>query len=174
MLLAVMTACGPKNKVEMPVAPEAVEASATDAVERMRAYHYEDTLTWRGQKYAYAVVREADDSLEVVTDEDGMRYADNYICLELARAGLPVFKKRFTKSTFAGLLDENFREDAILDGVAFAHTAPNGICFSFSVSYPGSDLCMPFLVTVDGNGDYTIKPDDVLDTQLEDKTVDPT
>ncbi len=167
VVLAFLSACGSKDKNQANIQTPQLETQKVDTVVKLRDYHYRDTLTWRGGKYAYDVVRRADDSLAVVTDEEGTRHADNYVMLKITRDGEPFFSKHFTKSSFAGLLDAEFKKNGILDGVAFAHTSPEGLRFSFSVSLPDSDFSMPFAVVISSAGQHSIDHDEEPDMLME-------
>ena len=164
MLVALVACNGGADKQETNVQAE-TQPTEKNALVRMNDYHYVDTVTMNRVKYTYEVVRKVDDSLAVVTDESGDRYADNYILLTVKRDGVHIFSKRFTKATFASYFDENFRRNSILEGMAFDRVTAAGLRFSFSVSYPMSDMCMPFAVTVSSNGAYTITRDELLDTE---------
>jgi lipoprotein len=168
-LLAVLLAACNGNADRQARGAE-MEFDGTDsvtAVQHMRDYHYRDTVRWGGKLYAYDIVRQAVDSLGIVTDENGERYADNSIRLTVTSDGEPYFSHCFVKRDFAAYLDGGFRAHAILDGMAFAAVKPGGVCFAVGVSYPLSDMSMPFLVTVNGSGTYSIEKDEVLDNVVE-------
>lgn len=134
-------------------------------------YYLEDSATVGGHLYTYEITREPSDSLPRVQDDMGDLYADNIICLTLRRDGNMYFKKRFTKATFASSIEENFYKNAILDGIRFIRgEAGQGLTFSFAVSYPDSDMSMPFLLTVTDGGSFSFVKNDNLDMMEGDST----
>lgn len=165
--LLAIAACTSKESEQLSVYQEFQDDGTGDEIQRMKDYRYRDTVSWRGSRYVYEVVRRADDSLALVTDEDGRRYADNYIELTVSEGGRTLFSRRFTKQTFAAFLDAGFKKNAILEGMAFDSAQPDGLRFSASVSYPLSDMYMPFALTVSASGGLHIARDEVLDNVAE-------
>lgn len=168
ILAVLLAACaGSADRAERGIKTEFDDADSVTEVQHMRDYHYRDTVRWNGRVYSYEIVRKAVDSLGIVTDENGERYADNYIHLTVTRDGKPYFSHRFVKHDFSAYLDAGFRTHAILDGMAFERVQAAGVRFAVGVSYPLSDMSMPFIVTVDGSGNYSIEKDEVLDNVVE-------
>lgn len=167
LALATATACTTKEETQAGRYEAFQNSGAGDEIQRMRDYRYSDTVRWRGRLYTYEVVRRADDSLAVVKDDDGCRYADNFVELTVRCGKENFFRRRFTKQTFASYLDDDFREKGLLEGMAFDKVLPEGIRFSISVSYPFSDMCRPFSITISSSGDMNITRDEVLDNLME-------
>ena len=91
-------------------------------------------------------------------------YKDNTIRLTLRRNGSVYFDKTFTKATFAQSIDKDFYNNAILDGIRFLRVEPGqGLIFSFAVSYPDSDMSVPFLMTISDAGAFSFIKDENLD-----------
>jgi len=104
------------------------------------------------------------DSLSKVKDDMEDFYLDNTIQLTLCRDGNVYFDKKFTKATFAASIDKDFYANAILDGIRFLKVEPGqGLVFSFAVSYPDSDMSVPFLMTISDQGTYTFVKNENLD-----------
>ena len=167
LVLGVATACSPHADSSTPADMPQQEEEDVNAVQRMRDYRYADSVYWKGHTYVYEVVRCVDDSMSVVTDDDGRRYADNFIRLTISRAGKTFFNRRFTKKTFDAYLNADFKKNAILEGMAFDTALPEGLRFSTSVSYPLSDMCVPFTITVAVDGSMSIAREEVLDNVVE-------
>lgn len=129
-----------------------------DGIQRMHEYNYSDTLVIEGLTYNYSIHREASDSLPMVTDDEGTRYADNIYTLSLFH-GTDIAQFRFTKRTFASYLSPEFREKGILDGMMYDSSLP-GLHFAVSVSLPQSDMFEPLLLTLDPNGGMSISRDE--------------
>ena len=135
-------------------------------VQALREYHHEDTLRVGRHLYAYDILRQPCDSLPSVRDDMGEEYRDNTIRLKLRRDGEPYFVYTFTKQTFRSSLDPGFYAHSILDGLRFMREEPGkGLVFTFSVSYPNSDMSIPFSLTVADNGTYSFVRDDVMDVE---------
>lgn len=137
------------------------------AVQRMNKYHYADQVDWNGGKVTYQVDRQVCDSLPVVTDDMGVRYADNVITLTVKRGGQNIFHRTFYKSSFKEYMDHDFYSHAILEGMAFDKVKDGALRFAVSVSYPVSDLYIPLLITIRPDGSYDITKDEVLDNVVE-------
>ena len=167
LILALLTifGCGNKEKKsEIWVAPE------HEAVTRqMPEYHLMDSTQSGGHTYCYEIERTPSDSLPMVIDDMEDLYRDNTIRLTLHRDGTKYFDKTFTKSVFASSIDETFYENAILDGIRFIRAEPGeGLTFSIAVSYPESDMSMPFLLTITDQGTFSFVKDDTLDVEESD------
>lgn len=132
--------------------------TATDAVQRMHDYHFSDTLTRGGHQYRYTIDRVASDSLPVVTDDEGRRFADNVYTLTIERDGQQLMQRRFTKQAFAAQLSPEFNRRGLLDGMMLDRSLP-GLAFAVSVSLPQSDMLEPLLLHVDGAGGVSIERD---------------
>lgn len=168
LALATIAACTPKEDKQVERYEAFQNTGDGDNIQRMRDYRYSDTVRWKGRLYTYEVVRRADDSLAVVTDDDGSRYADNYVELTVRCGDENFFHRRFTKQTFMPYLDADFKKKGLLEGMAFDKVLPEGIRFSISVSYPFSDMCRPFSVTLSSTGGMSIIRDEVLDNLMDD------
>lgn len=168
LLLGLFAACKDQKS-----ASESNDASGTHAedtvatVQRMNDYHYADQVAWRGQSVSYVVDRHAVDSLPVITDEQGVQYADNVITLSLKQGNRQVFHKTFYKRSFKEYMEDDFYAHAILEGMAFDKEKDGNLCFAVSVSYPMSDLYIPLLITIRPDGSYDIAKDLVLDNVVE-------
>lgn len=142
----------------------------SNEVQKMKTYHYNANIKAFGTTFQYDIVREVNDTLPVIKDDTGQRYADNNIRLKINQNNKEIFNKLFTKNTFRSYLDKDFIQHAILEGMAFDRVTPEGLRFSASVSYPNSDIYIPLAITIAKDGSYHIVKDDVLDTMVEDST----
>lgn len=125
-----------------------------------------DSVSVGSRQYVYDILRTPCDSLQKVKDDMGDLYLDNTIRLTLRRDGATYFDHTFTKATFARDIDKDFYGNAILDGIRFLRAEPGqGLIFSFAVSYPDSDMSVPFLMTIADNGTFTFVKDENLDRE---------
>lgn len=161
----------PDNASSASVSEYESSAGADDGIQRMHVYDYADTVVVEGRKYTYSVHREASDSLPVITDDDGLRYADNIYTVTIAADGREFFHRSFTKNAFASSLSSDFRQRGLLDGMMLDRTLP-GIAFAVSVSMPQSDMVEPLILHVDRQGGIAIERDERSDADLEDSADD--
>jgi hypothetical protein len=156
-----MAACQPKNQ------PQEAQTTPTETSEkelrRTPEFNLTDTLGVGSHKWVYTIHREADDSLQIVTDEEGERYADNFYQLKIVKDGGKFFNRRFTKADFMSRLSPRFRQYGVLDGCRFNRYENGQLLFSLCVSYPESDEYTPFLLKIGPDGSYAIEEDDMLD-----------
>lgn len=172
VLLAFLTlnACTSKpSTTQQTTAPTEYETDDEqgDGIQRMREYNFSDTIVVDGKTFTYAIHREASDSLPLVTDDEGTRYADNIYTLTLSRIGGESQHYRFTKRNFMSYLSPEFQRKGILDGMMCDKSLP-GFRFAVSVSLPQSDMFEPLLLSIDPNGGMSIVRDERSDAELDD------
>lgn len=138
-----------------------------NGIQQMKDYHYSAEVKDRDRTYTYDIVREASDSLPVVNNGSGAQFSDNRIRLRINRNGTEMFNHEFTKNQFASMLDKEFLAHSILEGMAFDCVTPDGLRFSISISYPESDIYIPFSVLVAPDGTYRVAREEILDTASE-------
>lgn len=172
LMMALLQACGSKTvSNEYSVGANEYDTTASeDGIQRMSPYHYSDTIRTNGKAYVYTIHREASDSLPVVTDDEGNKYADNVYTLSIRQGGQTVFNRQFTKKTVASYLSKDFQQNGILDGMMCDKSLP-GLRFAISVSLPQSDMFEPLLLQVDTYGGMTISRDERGEAELEDEGV---
>ena len=160
LVILLLSACGNKEQKS-----DAWEAPEHEVVTRqLPDLALTDSVKNAGRTYVYSILRTPSDSLPQVTDDMDDKYKDNTIRLTLRRDGNEYFNKTFTKATFAQSIDKEFYSNAILDGIRFIRVEPGqGLVFSFAVSYPDSDMSVPFLMTIADNGSFTFVKDENLD-----------
>jgi hypothetical protein len=106
----------------------------------------------------------------MVKDEVGQKFVDNRITLRIIRAdGSTFFDRSFTKASFDALLDDDYRQTGILEGIVFDRVDGQQVLFAGSVSHPQTDdEYIPFIITVDNMGEIDIRRDVDLDTSGND------
>lgn len=166
VLLALTVGCGGNETAQEKEARRA-DTAAVSKVVVMPPYSYSDTIHAGSRLMEYKLERHASDSLFVRDAETGDKYADNYYTLTITRDGSVFFSHRFTKASFASLLDRGFRKNGILDGFRYAGTSDGKLLFGACISYPDSDMSTPFVVTVATDGSFGIKLDDIMDVEEE-------
>ena len=171
-VIALLQACGGQTTTkDYPVgANEYNTTESVNGIQSMSPYHYSDTIRTGGKVYVYTIHREASDSLPVVTDDEGNKYADNVYTLTIRQGERMVFNRQFTKKTVASYLSKEFQQKGILDGMMCDKSLP-GLRFAISVSLPQSDMFEPLLLQVDNSGGMTISLDERGEAELEDEGV---
>ncbi len=140
-----------------------------DGVYTMPSYHVSDADTVGSDIYAYDIVREANDSLPMVTNDWGTT-KDNEITLTLMRNGHKYYSHTFTKRMFQSSIDTSFYAHSILDGIRFLRNEKGqGMVFSLAVSEPNSDMGVAFAVTVSDDGNVSFAKEDIMDVDLDDE-----
>ena len=137
-----------------------------DGIQRMHSYNFSDTILVNGKKYLYGIRRVASDSLPIVTDDEGTRYADNIYTIKITPYNGDCTEYTFTKRDFMSYLSPEFQRKGILDGMMCDKSLP-GFRFAVSVSLPQSDMFEPLLLTIDLNGGISIVRDERSDAELE-------
>jgi len=123
-------------------------------------------VTWQEKPYTVIINRVADDSLQLVKDENAQPYIDNRVEVIVTRAdGSAFFKKVFTKASFNAYIDESFRKNGILGGIQFDEIDSKGLEFSVVVGLPDAidDVFVPLELVVDRGGNITISRNDDMD-----------
>lgn len=137
-----------------------------DGIQRMHEYNYSDEIVVDGKTYTYTIHREASDSLPLVTDDDGTRFADNIYTLQLVSNTGETTQFHFTKRNFMSYLSPEFQRKGILDGMMCDKSMP-GLRFAVSVSMPQSDMFEPLLLSIDPKGGMSIVRDERSDADFE-------
>ncbi|MBO7119496.1 MAG: DUF4738 domain-containing protein [Bacteroidaceae bacterium] len=130
-----------------------------DKVRSMPDYAYTDSVKQGSHKVVYTITSEADSTLKVVEDEDGVKFQDNRFQLRITKDGQKLFERSFTKADFKSQLSEDFRKYGIMDGLRFNRAEEGKLYFNTCVSFPESDMTCPFLLIIGPDGSYRIEPD---------------
>ena len=77
------------------------------------------TAKLAGKNCEITVVRKADKSLPVVTDELGKQFCDNRVNVTILADGELFFEKSYTKEAFADFLSDAEKQGTVLLGMAF-------------------------------------------------------
>ena len=165
MLAMVLGACNKKSQsADTAVNEEQTQTKVEDIIHRLPTLHAEDTVMSGKNVYALMIHREACDSLGIITDELGYRYADNLLKISVKKNGAVLFSRTFQKKDFLRMLDEDFAEKSILDGCRFLQVHEGMVSYALAVSYPDSDMSRPFKLNIGPDGSYMIvKYDDLED-----------
>ena len=166
VLLTVLLTVGcSKKKQTEDIIVTKIETPKPQGPIRMQPYNQTKDVRWLSRDYQVVIDRVADDSLRMVKDETGQQFVDNRITVRIIRSDGSVFFRRvFTKGSFDGQLDNDYRSTGILEGIVFDKVDGNNLVFAGSVSHPQTDEYIPLVVTVSNFGDVDIRRDDQMDT----------
>lgn len=160
----VFTACSSQDKNRKD-GMQVLKQDSTEIAgpQRMQVSDVKTTFTYKGKEYRSSVVRRPDDALPIVRNEQGEKFVDNRITLRITCGGKQVVDKVFTKENFASLVDAKFMQYAILEGLVYDKTTPQGIIYAASVCYPQSDLYVPIRLTITGDGKITMAKEELME-----------
>ncbi len=163
---AMLTACQEKKESTVIIAPkpEPVKPSGPILMQDMKA---ENSVEWIGKTYKVIVNRKVDRELPMVEVEPGKKAYDNRINLRILRPdGTEFFNRDFTKSAFAGCLDETTKDSGVLLGIVLDRAEGDDLIFAASVGSPDvlSDEFIPMVLTVTRMGEVSIQRDTTMDT----------
>ena len=95
VMLSVIS-CTSRNKGGDDVQVLMKDSTVISAPQRMQVSDTKVTITYKGREYRSSVVRRPDESLPVVTNEQGERFIDNSIALRITCGGKQIVDKVFT------------------------------------------------------------------------------
>lgn len=126
---------------------------------------------WLGANYKAVVERKADASLPVATDDEGVKYYDNRICVRILRADGSVFFERvFSKEDFAANLDEHTKKNGVLYSMIYSKAEGDNVELKASVGSPNqmsSDDYITLTVRISRTGAWSVTKDLQLDTESD-------
>ena len=153
VLLVVMAACGGKKETSVDAEQLMFQIDSVDHVSG-------------GKKYNLFIERAPSDSLPSVKSDLGI-FADNRIIVRISREnGSRVFAKTFTKQSFSGFVSADHLRHFILEGVVFDEEKTRegkNIILAASVSYPQTDLYIPFSITITPEGKMSISKNEDME-----------
>lgn len=159
---ALLGSCGGKKESSVTTEQLMFQIDSVDqatGLQRMQVSHFDQSIVSDGKKYRLQIERVPADSLPAVKNELGT-FADNRISVKITREnGGNVFAKTFTKQAFAAHISAEHLRQFILEGIVFDEEktqAGKQIVLAASISYPQSDLYIPFSITVTPDGKMSI------------------
>lgn len=171
--LAIAASCAGNSGNSSEATQDAATKSenAEQAIDRNSEVTINDTIEWRGGTY-YAEIRRyaADDSTNIIKDETGNLYADNYVSLKITHNGDVFYENLFKKSTFRPYLPDEFYGTYRLNGIVFDKITDEGLQFAASVGNASQeDEYIPYNIVISPNGSVVITKSADLDTSSKDE-----
>ncbi len=137
---------------------------SNSGIQKLQASSLEQNISVNGKNYILFINRTPSDSLPSVKSESGIFY-DNKIVVKIIDSTnrKNIFSKTFTKKTFQEYLNDDFKKNAILEGVVFdseKSKKDKNITLAASISFPLSDLYIPFTIKIVNGSIANISKDD--------------
>ena len=166
LVMACMTGCTSDKKAAQEEVKQMFQLESVDensGLQRMQVSRIRQEIACKGKKFQLAVERTPDDKLPRVKSDMGL-FVDNSIQVKITREnGATLFEKAFTKNDFAAYLPEKYLKRSVLEGLVFddVRTAEKKeIILAASVSYPMTDLYVPFSLLISQDGKLSISMDE--------------
>lgn len=171
LFMGTLGACSSQSQSSSEEMEVTTEGNVTvNGLQEMQVSEAKETFTYKGKEYHSTVLRRPDESLPLVIDEQGDKFIDNSIKLQLVCEGKVVIDKRFTKESFASLIDASFLKNSILEGVVYDKNTPQGMRYAASICYPQTDLYIPLSLTITADGKISIAKEELLEELYEDES----
>ena len=166
MVMVFLTGCKSDKKTSQEEVKQMFQIESIDentGLQRMQVSRINQEISCKGKKFTLAVERTPSDELPRVKSDMGL-FADNIIKVKITREnGTALFEKTFKKNDFAGHLSEKYLKRSVLEGLVFddVRTAEKKeITLAASVSYPMTDLYVPFTLVISQDGKLYISMDE--------------
>ena len=166
LVLGLMTGCSGNKKDAHEEAKQMFQIERVDEnsdLQKMQVSRINQEIACKGKKFKLSVERAPDGNLPHVKSNMGL-FMDNSIRVKIAREnGTTLFEKKYTKGDFAAYLPAKYLKRSVLEGLVFDDVRTNEkkeITLAASVSYPMTDLYIPFILVVSQDGRLSISKDE--------------
>lgn len=166
LVISVMTGCTSDKKNTQEEVKRIFQIESVDentGLQRMQVSRINQEISCKKKKFQLSVVRTPSDALPSVKSDMGL-FADNQIAVKIKREnGTTLFEKTFIKKDFASFLPDKYLKRSVLEGLVFDDVRTkekNEITLAASVSYPMTDLYIPFVLVISQDGRLSISKDE--------------
>ena len=166
LLMGVLSGCGSNQKDTKEETQRMFQLESVDensSLQRMQVSRINQEIACKGKKFQLSIERTPDEKLPHVKSDMGL-FMDNSIQVKIVREnGTTLFEKKFTKNDFAGYLPAKYVSRSVLEGLVFDDVRTEEkkeITLAASVSYPMTDLYIPFILVVSQDGKLSISKDE--------------
>lgn len=166
LVIASLSSCSEEKKNKQEEAKRIFQIESVDeksGLQRMQISRVNQEIICKGKKFQLSVERTPDEKLPHVKSDMGL-FVDNIIKVRITQSnGTSLFEKTFTKNDFASYLPEKYLKRSVLEGLVFddVRTAEKKeITLAASISYPMTDLYVPFTLVVTQNGKLSVSKDE--------------
>ena len=171
--VALLIACAEKKTSTVIITKKPVEQPKPKETQRTGDYEQALDVAWVGNTYKVVVSRNADESLPVVDDGNGVKYYDNKVTVKVVRQdGSEFFNHVYSKNEFSRWVENSYLENSVLLGVVFDRAEGDDLYFVASVGTPDvlSDEYVPMAIKLNCMGTVTITKETRLDSSLADES----
>ena len=134
------------------------QSNPVDEIVRLSSARQSGSISANGHNYTYTITGEPCDSLPIIIDDDGIRYADNLYTLTIKYDDAPFVTRGITKTDLSKYLTPEFQQKGILDGLIY-DDRQQGLRFRALVSFPESDVHMPLIISISKEGQISFERD---------------
>ena len=166
LLLGILTGCGSNKKDTKEETQRMFQLESVDentGLQRMQVSRINQEIACKGKKFQLSIERTPDDKLPQVKSDMGL-FVDNSIKVKITRDnGTTLFEKTFIKNDFASHMPTKNLKRSALEGTLAddVRTAEKKeITLAASVSYPMTDLYIPFVLVISQDGKLSISKDE--------------
>ena len=166
MVIGLMASCKGNKKDASEEARRMFQIESVDEnsdLQRMQVSRIQQEIACKGKKFQLTVERAPDESMPHVKSDMGL-FMDNRIKVKITREnGTVLFEKAFTKNDFSVHLSNKYLSRSVLEGLVFddVRTEENKeLTLAASVSYPMTDLYVPFILVISQDGRMSIAKDE--------------
>ena len=166
LVMACMTGCTSDKKAAQEEVKQMFQLESVDensGLQRMQVSRIRQEIACKGKKFQLSVERTPDDKLPHVKSDMGL-FMDNSIKVKITRDnGTTLLEKTFVKNDFASHLPAKYLKRSVLEGLVFDDVRTEEkkeITLAASVSYPMTDLYIPFVLVISQDGRVSISKDE--------------
>jgi hypothetical protein len=130
--------CSEKKGGKQEIITTDYEAPAIQAPIPMPQAEVLSDVEWvEGRSYKVIVSRTPADSLSKVINNVGQEFIDNKVEITVKRQDGSVFYNNvFRKSNFYSWLDQDYRDNALLESINFVRTETDNLVFTVTINHP--------------------------------------
>lgn len=154
-----ITSCKEKKESEVIITKMPVAEVKSNTPTQLQDFDYKEDIEWLEKTYSLTIARRTDQSLPVVTDENGNKNYDNRITMRVSRYDDTVFfSKDFTKNEFAQHCEQSYIDKSVMLGFVFEGVEGDNLVFTATIGSPDilSEDYMPFRITLSRLGNLSI------------------
>ena len=152
------------RKVNNIIVPPHEEVVPDTIIHKMNETESTTDVSWLNTTYRVHVHRYTNDSLTVITDNNGRKYHNNIISVKITRPdGSVFFDRKFTKSVFENYTEQAYLDKSVILGMVYNDNDANNLYFIGSVGSPDilSEEFIPYEIAISRMGEVSVKKADL-------------
>ena len=165
MMVLTLTGCGNEKSTAEKEQREILQMEDSEDnkdIQRMPVSAHQENVKCGGVAYVLNIERKPDEKLPIIRSAVG-NFMDNRILLSIQKNGKEFLKKSFTRNDFTPHVEFKETNQFRLEGLVFdaINTEENKeLTFAANMTYPDSDLYIPFRIVVSQQGKCSISLDE--------------